>query len=165
VCFVPKGEYAGFVAQRAAASATAVPGVIVGNDGRVLAHHDGVHRFTIGQRRGLGVSAGAPLYVTAIDAQSGTVRVGPRAATVAAGLVAQGAHWLSGAPVARGTRLQVKIRSRFAAVAATISAATADEFELYADDGLPAVTPGQAAVLYRGQQVIGGGWIERPLYT
>jgi len=163
VCFAPKGQYAGFVAQRAAASAVPASGVIVDNDGRVLAHHDGVHRFTIGQRRGLGVSTGTPLYVTAIDAQSGTVRVGPRAATLCAGLVAQGANWLGGAPVPRGTRLQVKIRSRFAAVPATISVATADRFELYADGGLPAVTPGQAAVLYRGQQVVGGGWIERPL--
>jgi len=163
VCFTPKGEYAGFVARRAAASAPPVPGVIVDSTGRVLARHDGVHQFTIGQRRGLGLSAGTPLYVTAIDAQSGTVRVGPRAATVAAGLVARRVNWLGGAPVPRGTRLQVKIRSRFAAVPASISAATADGFELYADDGLAAVTPGQAAVLYRGQQVIGGGWIERPL--
>jgi tRNA-specific 2-thiouridylase len=62
-----------------------------------------------------------------------------------------------------GARLDVKIRSRFAPVPATISGATADGFELYADDGLPAVTPGQAAVLYRGGQVVGGGWIERPL--
>jgi tRNA-specific 2-thiouridylase len=163
VCFAPKGGYAGFVAQHAAESATPVSGVIVDNDGCVLAQHDGVHQFTVGQRRGLGVSAGTPLYVTAIDVQSRTVRVGPRAATVAAGLVARHANWLSGVPVPPGTRLQVKIRSRFAAVPATISAATADGFELYADDGLPAVTPGQAAVLYQGQQVIGGGWIERPL--
>jgi tRNA-specific 2-thiouridylase len=103
------------------------------------------------------------LYVTAIDAHSGTVRVGPRAATVSAGLVARGANWLNGGPVQGGARLDVKIRSRFAPVPATISGATADGFELYADDGLPAVTPGQAAVLYRGGQVIGGGWIERPL--
>jgi tRNA-specific 2-thiouridylase len=165
VCFTPKGEYAGFVAQRAAAAVTPAPGVIVDNAGRVLARHDGVHQFTIGQRRGLGVSGGTPLYVTAIDAQSGTVRVGPRAATVAAGLVARGASWLGGHPVSPGTRLQVKIRSRFAAAPAIISAATADGFELYADEGLPAVTPGQAAVLYDGQQVIGGGWIERALHA
>ena len=165
VCFTPKGEHAEFVAQRAAASANPVRGVIVDQSGRVLARHDGVHQFTIGQRRGLGVSAATPLYVTAIDAHSGTVRVGPRAATVSVGLVAQRANWLAGGPVPRGTRLQVKIRSRFAAVPATISAATADGFELYADEGLPAVTPGQAAVLYRGQQVVGGGWIERPLHA
>jgi tRNA-specific 2-thiouridylase len=165
VCFVPKGEYAGFVAQRAAGSAAPVSGVIVDHAGRMLAHHDGVHQFTIGQRRGLGLSAGTPLYVTAIDAESGTVRVGPRAATVSAGLVARRANWLGGMPVPRGTRLQVKIRSRFAATFATISEATADGFELYADDGLPAVTPGQAAVLYRGEQVVGGGWIERPLHA
>jgi tRNA-specific 2-thiouridylase len=163
VCFAPKGEYAAFVAQRAGASAAPVPGVIVDEAGHVLARHDGVHQFTIGQRRGLGVSGGTALYVNSIDTQSGTVRVGARAATVSAGLVARSANWLCGNPVPCGTRLEVKIRSRFAAVPATISATTADGFELYADEGLPAVTPGQAAELYRGERVVGGGWIERPL--
>ena len=163
VCFAPSGEYAAFVAHRAAPPAAPISGVIVDEAGHVLARHGGVHQFTIGQRRGLGVSAGIPLYVTAIDAHSGTVRVGPRAATVSAGLVARGANWLNGGPVQGGARLDVKIRSRFVPVPATISGATADGFELYADDGLPAVTPGQAAVLYRSGQVIGGGWIERPL--
>ena len=163
VCFAPSGDYAAFVAQRAAPPAAPISGVIVDAAGHVLARHGGVHQFTIGQRRGLGVSAGTPLYVTAIDAHSGTVRVGPRAATVSAGLVARDANWLNGGPVQGGARLDVKIRSRFAPVPATISGATAAGFELYADDGLPAVTPGQAAVLYRGGQVIGGGWIERPL--
>jgi tRNA-specific 2-thiouridylase len=163
VCFAPSGEYAAFVAQRAAPPAAPISGVIVDAGGHVLARHGGVHQFTIGQRRGLGVSTGTPLYVTAIDAQNGTVRVGPRAATVSAGLVARGANWLDGHPVQDGARLDVKIRSRFTPVPATVREATPDGFELYADDGLPAVTPGQAAVLYRGGQVIGGGWIERPL--
>ncbi len=162
VCFAPKGEYAAFVA-RYAGGRGANAGVVVDEAGQVLARHDGVHHFTIGQRRGLGVRVGAARYVTAIDAHSGTVRVGPRSATVTAGLIAGEANWLAGAPVAVGTRLHVKIRSRFAAAPATVTAASASGFALRADDGLPAVTPGQAAVLYRAEQVIGGGWIERAL--
>lgn len=166
ICFASKGEYAAFVAQQAASSGrgtASLPGAIVDETGQVLARHDGIHQFTIGQRRGLGLNAGRPLYVIAIDARSATVRVGPRAATMAAGLVARDVNWLAVQPVASGQRFSVKIRSRFAACPATITAATADAFELRADDGLPAVTPGQAAVLYDGERVVGGGWIERAL--
>lgn len=166
VCFAPKGEYAAFVAQQAANSGpgtASVAGVIVDDTEQVMARHEGIHQFTIGQRRGLRLNAGRPLYVTAIDAQTGTVRVGPRAATMAAGLVARDVNWLATEPVSSGQRFSVKIRSRFAASPATITAATADAFEIRADDGLHAVTPGQAAVLYDGERVVGGGWIERAL--
>jgi len=162
VCFAPKGEYAAFVKRYAGAAATR-PGVIVDEVGQVLAHHDGVHQFTTGQRRGLGVSAAQPLYVTGIDAQAGTVRVGPRAATLAGGLIAQRAHWLAHEPVPSGTCLQLKIRSRFAAADVVIRESTHDYFVAIAARGLPAVTPGQAAVLYDGTRVVGGGWIERAL--
>lgn len=161
VCFAPKGAYAAFVSQRAGALASAAAGVVVDEVGRVVARHAGVHQFTIGQRRGLGVSGARPRYVTAIDARTNTVHIGPRHATVAAGLVAQQANWLGREPAAPGTRLQVKIRSRFAASPVTVRHATRERFEVSADTGLPAVTPGQAAVLYHGAQVIGGGWIER----
>lgn len=162
VCFAPKGQYAAFVARHAGPLARR-GGAIVDDSGRVLGQHDGVHRFTIGQRRGLRLSAGRPLYVTAIDPQSATVRVGPRDATVAAGLVAARPNWLTGDPVAQGVRLRMKIRSRFAATQVTISEATAERFVAWAAAGLPAVTPGQAAVLYDGARVVGGGWIERAL--
>jgi len=87
------------------------------------------------------------------------VRVGPRAATIAAGLRAVQPNWLTECPVAAGERVQVKIRSRCAPASATLSASGPDGFELWADAGLPAVTPGQAAVLYDGVRVVGGGWI------
>src|SRR5262249_18715735 len=119
--------------------------------------------FTIGQRRGLGVQGGQPLYVTEIDAQTGTVRLGSRAATIAAGLVARQVTWLSGVPVPEGVRLRVKIRSRFAATDVTIAASSRDEFVAMAPSGLAAVTPGQAAVLYDDERVVGGGWIDRAL--
>jgi tRNA-specific 2-thiouridylase len=162
VCFVPQGHYAAFV-ERYAGWPAAPQGTIVDGSGRVLGRHDGIHRFTVGQRRGLGVSSAEPLYVTRIDAESGTVRVGPRAAILAPGLIAGGARWLCGTPVSPGTRLHMKIRSRFSPTQVTISDATADTFVARADAGLPAVTPGQAAVLYEGRRVIGGGWIERAL--
>ncbi len=162
VCFAPRGDYAAFVERHAEAGAVR-QGSIVDESGRVLAWHDGVHRFTVGQRRGLGVSGGPPLYVTRIDAPSQTVRVGPRAAIVAPGLIAAGASWLGGTPAAPGTGLHMKIRSRFSPTQVTISDATADTFVARAATGLPAVTPGQAAVLYDGRRVIGGGWIERAL--
>src|SRR5262249_48234370 len=93
VCFAAAGTSAAFVARWAGAAAQR-PGAIVDDAGRVLGQHDGIHHFTVGQRRGLRLSAQQPLYVTRIDAQTGTVRVGPRATTLAAGLVAARPNWL-----------------------------------------------------------------------
>ncbi len=159
VCFAPKGQYADFVAHYAG-SKRQRPGSVVDESGRVLARHDGIHRFTVGQRRGLGVNAAQPLYVTDIDAETGTVCVGPRAATVAAGLRATRPNWLTTTPVTAGMRLRVKIRSRFAATEVTVGDASRDGFVVWSQEGLPAVTPGQAAVLYDRERVVGGGWIE-----
>lgn len=161
ICFAPKGGYAEFVAARAGANPE--PGAIVGPSGQVVGHHDGVHRFTVGQRRGLGVSAPEPLYVTGIDAARGEVRVGPKAATMARGLRAGRAHWIDATWARAGRSCEVKIRSRFEAAPARIIALGDDSFELSSDVGLPAVTPGQAAVLYAGERVLGGGWIEAAL--
>jgi len=163
ICFAPKGEYARFVARYAGKRAQPLTGAIVDDAGQMLGTHDGIHQFTIGQRRGLRLSAPQPLYVTAIDAQTGTVRVGARAATLAAGLRATRPNWLTDGPVPVGARLRIKIRSRFAATPVTLGAVTGDGFEAWASDGLPAVTPGQAAVLYDDARVVGGGWIERAL--
>jgi len=163
ICFAPKGQYADFVARYAANGVEPKGGVIIDDIGKVIGTHDGIHQFTIGQRRGLGISAAQPLYVTAIDAQTGSVRVGARAATLAAGLRATRPNWLTDGPVPAGTRLRMKIRSRFAATPVTVGAATVEGFEAWAADKLPAVTPGQAAVLYDDERVVGGGWIERAL--
>lgn len=156
ICFVPRGGYAAFV-EAYAGGAPAVAGAIVDQDGRTVGEHDGVHHFTIGQRRGLGVAGGAPRYVTAIEAD-GTVRLGGPERVVARGLIADAVNWLAPVP-AVGARVSVKIRSRFAPQAARVVAADAGGFVVQADDGLRAVTPGQAAVLYDGERVIGGGWI------
>jgi tRNA-specific 2-thiouridylase len=161
VCFAPRSSYAAFVQERASTVALR-DGVITDAEGQVLGRHDGIHRFTIGQRRGLGGGGSEPRYVTGIDAASGTVRIGGAAAVLAGGLVASGANWLAPIP-APGTALRVKIRSRFAAQPVRIVAASSSSFTVVADDGMRAVTPGQAAVLYDGERVVGGGWIARGL--
>jgi len=157
VCFAPRSTYAAFVERRPSAEPLR-PGVIVDDGGAELARHEGVHRFTIGQRHGLGIGGGAPRYVTGIDAERGVVRVGAAAGVMADGLVATEANWL--APIPRpGTRVGVKIRSRGAPLPARIARADRQSFSVIADDGMRAVTPGQAAVLYDGARVLGGGWI------
>jgi len=157
ICFAPKGEYAAFV-ERYAGESGPRSGNIVDAEGAVVGTHAGVHQFTVGQRRGLGVSGAQPLYVTALDADRGVVQVGPRTATLAFGLEAEAANWLGGVP-AMGARLQVKIRSRCAPVAVTVQRATKAAFTLRSESGLAAVTPGQAVVFYRGDEVLGGGII------
>jgi len=162
VCFAPKGDYAGFVARRAGAELLA-PGAIVDGEGREVGKHSGIHQFTVGQLRGLGVSGGSPRYVTAIDPRSRRVTIGDKQDVVAAGLVARAPNWLTPQPPEVGSRVQIKIRSRFAPLDVTVGEAGADGFVVWSDDGLPAVTPGQAAVLYDGARVLGGGWIDRAL--
>ncbi|HSP96331.1 MAG TPA: tRNA 2-thiouridine(34) synthase MnmA [Candidatus Dormibacteraeota bacterium] len=160
VCFVPRTGYAAFVARHESAEPLR-GGRLVDADGQVLAAHDGVHQFTIGQRRGLGIAGGEPRYVTAIEAD-GTVRLGGAEQVFAAGVVADDPNWLAPPPRV-GTRVAVKIRSRFAAQAARVVRADRDGFVVVAEDELRAVTPGQAAVLYDGERVLGGGWIRAAL--
>lgn len=160
VCFVPRGGYAAFVERRASAQPVR-GGRVVDADGRVLAAHDGVHRFTVGQRRGLGLAGGGRRYVTAIE-EDGTVRLGGAERVIAGGLVAETPNWLAPPPPV-GARLAVKIRSRFAPQPVRVVRADDAGFALVADAGLRAVAPGQAAVLYDGARVVGGGWIRAAL--
>jgi tRNA-specific 2-thiouridylase len=162
VCFVPGGDAAAFV-ERHAPAAALQPGPIVDEAGRELGRHAGVHRFTVGQRRGLGLGSGTRRYVRALDARTATVTVSDAAGLRARGLVAREVSWTTGAAPAPDTPLAVRIRHRHplipARLLATDSADTTVEFD---DDG-PAVTPGQAAVFYRGDAVLGGGWIAEAL--
>lgn len=160
VCFVPRRGYAAFV-ERHDSPEPPRGGRLVDADGQVLAAHDGVHRFTIGQRRGLGVAGGAPRYVTAIEAD-GTVRLGSAEQLVARGVIAEAPNWLA-PPPPPGASVTVKIRSRFAPQAARVVRADAEGFTVVAAGGLRAVTAGQAAVLYDGARVLGGGWIRAAL--
>jgi tRNA-specific 2-thiouridylase len=158
ICFVPGGDYAAFVARKEPAVARA--GAIVDTHGRVLASHEGVHRFTVGQRKGLGVSGAAPLYVLKIEAESGQVTVGPRAALDQATLTASGVNWVSAEAPSAWTRVAAQIRHRHRAAAGRVRALDVDRAEFVFDQPQPAVTPGQAVVFYDGDLVVGGGWID-----
>ena len=156
ICFVAPGAHADFVETRIGVSA----GTIRDRDGHVLGRHEGVHRFTIGQRKGLGLSSPIPLYVLGIDATRAEVTVGPRDSLERPALTASRINWIAGVPPATPVRALVKIRHRHADASATIAVLDADRVEVHFDAPQSAITPGQAAVLYDGEVVLGGGWID-----
>jgi tRNA-specific 2-thiouridylase len=128
----------------------------------VLGQHRGIVHYTVGQRRGLGLAASEPLYVLAIEAETNTVRVGPRAALGATRLVTEPMNWLQPAPPASGTRAQVQIRYHHEPAPARLEPRDDGGIEVWFDEPQTAVTPGQSCVLYDGDRVIGGAAIARP---
>jgi tRNA-specific 2-thiouridylase len=156
ICFVAAGEHADFVQRRAAIAG----GVIRDRDGRVLGRHDGVHRFTIGQRKGLGLSSPIPLYVVGIDAEASAVTVGPREALERTALTAARVNWMSGIVPPAPIRAEAQIRYRHRPAKATITPRPDERAEVVFDEPQSAVTPGQAVVFYEGDVVLGGGWID-----
>jgi tRNA-specific 2-thiouridylase len=168
ICFVPDGDYAGFVSTQALRRGRALPGpgAIVGDGGAVLGHHDGVHRFTLGQRRGLGnLATRDKLYVTAIDPARAEVRVGARGAAERTALAIRDLRWLS--PPRPRLSASVQVRHRGAPIAAEIRVDPAGDGGAAGPRAIvelaePAVAaPGQAAVIYDGDRVLAGGWIAR----
>jgi tRNA-specific 2-thiouridylase len=162
ICFVPSGNHVDVVRSRR--PEVAVAGVIVERDGTVLGEHDGIDRFTIGQRKGLGVAAGRKRFVLEILPESRTVVVGDPEDLLAAGLVASQVNWLADAP-AGPLRCAAKIRYRHAGVPATVTATPDGGAMVRFDEPQPAVTPGQAVAFYDGTRVLGGGWIEHAVRT
>jgi len=154
LCFVA-GDYRSFLRERM--PATSRPGDVVDGDGTVLGRHEGVGGFTIGQRKGLGVALGEPRYVVGVDPVTATVRVGPRAALGVRACRVSGVGFVSG-PVEPGTEVEVKVRYRSRPAAARLERA-GDEWRVVFADPQEAVAPGQAAVFYRGDEVLGGGTI------
>lgn len=163
LCFVPDGDYAGFITRSLGETRGTVPGPIEDAKGRRLGTHRGILHYTVGQRRGLGLAAGEPLYVLALDAGRDTVTVGPRAALEAPGLVTTRVNWLTPAPPADGTRAVVKIRSQHGGAGATLHPRADGSCEARFDQPQAAVTPGQLAVFYDGERVLGGAAIEQAL--
>lgn len=168
ICFVPDGRYADVVERLAADRVR--PGSIVDEEGRELAGHGGVHRYTVGQRRGLGVAAKEPLYVSALDAQTGRVTVSPRSGLARVGLELTDIVWTSGEAEPDGSAFEVRIRYRHAGVRARLDcpqppgvSSEAASARIWFDEPQEGVSPGQAAVFYRGDEVIGGGWIRASL--
>jgi tRNA-uridine 2-sulfurtransferase len=164
ICFVPNGDYAAFMdayLRDKGVPETRARGEIVTTDGRTLGEHGGVHHFTVGQRKGLGVATGEPLYVIATDAQSQRVTVGRNEELLRASLTAREVNWVSIAGLLAPARAAVKIRNKHAAAPATVyPTADAARVDVRFDEPQRAVTPGQAAVFYDGDLVLGGGWIE-----
>jgi tRNA-uridine 2-sulfurtransferase len=163
ICFVPNGSYARLV-ERLRPEACA-PGDIVDERGKVLARHNGIAQFTVGQRKGLGIAGAEPLYVLGIDAAQRRVIVGPRAALGETRLRLGELNWLSPV-VSDAMPVAAKLRSTQRPVPATLyPGGGAREADLVLDTSAGAVAPGQAAVLYDGERVLGGGWIRRRALT
>jgi tRNA-specific 2-thiouridylase len=157
ICFVPDGDYAAFVERRLPEDERG--GVIANADGRVLGRHDGIHRFTVGQRKGLRLSSTEPLYVLAIEGPSRTVVVGDRQALEKDACEVVEVNWIAGTPPPGPVRAGVQIRHRHAPARATITPGADGRASVRFDDPQRAVSPGQAAVFYDGDLVLGGGWI------
>jgi tRNA-specific 2-thiouridylase len=157
ICFVPDGDYATFVASRTAGTRS---GAILDEHGRTLATHGGVHRFTIGQRKGLGIATGMPLYVVKIDADYADVTVGPRSSLERTTLTASNVNWVSVDAPPGWLRSSAQIRHRHRAAAGRVRALDGARAEFEFDEPQAAVTPGQAVVFYDEDVVVGGGWIE-----
>jgi tRNA-specific 2-thiouridylase len=161
ICFVPHGSYVRLVERLQPEAGE--PGDIVDLDGRVLGRHGGIARFTVGQRKGLGIAAATPLYVVRLDPEVQRVVVGPRSALAQTRLSLGEVNWLCLPPAANGTAVTAKLRSTQPPVPATLyPGRSAAEAELVLAAPAGAVAPGQAAVLYDGERLLAGGWIRRP---
>lgn len=158
ICFVPGGDHTAVVRQRRPEVVAA--GVIREKDGTVLGRHDGLDRFTVGQRKGLGVAAGRKRFVLELLPATNEVVVGDAEDLLAGGLVATAVNWLSTAPDGP-LNCTAKIRYRHTPVPATVTATPDGGAEVRFAEPQPAVTPGQAVAFYAGTRVLGGGWIER----
>jgi tRNA-specific 2-thiouridylase len=164
ICFVPNGDYAAFIDayfRENGVEPQKTEGDIVATDGRVLGRHQGTHHFTVGQRRGLRVAAGEPLYVIETNPKTQQVVVGGNNNLLRADLTARDVNWVSISAPEQPRRAQVKIRNKHAAASATlVPVADHSRITVVFDEPQRAVTPGQAAVFYDGDLVLGGGWIE-----
>lgn len=172
ICFIPDGDYAAFIARHAEEvvfssepgfrilyDGVSGPGPIVDTGGNRLGSHPGALHYTVGQRRGLGLSAPSPRYVVRVDAETNTVVVGDRDELLADSLKADRVNWIAGEPPARA-RVQVRIRSRHDSAPAEISFIEPGKALVEFDQPQMSVTSGQAVVFYDGEEVLGGGWIQ-----
>ena len=164
ICFVPDGDYRGFVRRHAFAQGARIePGEIVDRSGRVLGRHDGLIGFTVGQRRGLRIAHPTPLYVSALDPARNRVIVGEKGGVFARALVANEVNWVSAPPANEPFAARVQIRYRHEAAPARVEPLDGHRVRIVFDQPQPAITPGQAAVFYDAgnEWLLGGGWIER----
>lgn len=162
ICFVPGGDYKRFIDAYLAEQGDSLPdtsGEIVTTDGKVLGHHAGIHNFTVGQRKGLGVATGSPLYVININGEKGQVTVGEGDALLSRTLIAHKMNWIAIDELREPIRVHAKIRHRHEPAPAVVETAERGEVRVLFDEPQRAITPGQAVVFYDGDIVMGGGWI------
>jgi tRNA-uridine 2-sulfurtransferase len=163
ICFVPNGDYAGFIEayfREQGWERAPQTGEIVSTEGRTMGRHAGTHHFTVGQRRGLGVAAGEPLYVIETNPETQRVIVGRTGDLMRRSLFARDINWLSIGPIAEPVTAQVRIRNKHIAADARLIPASGGRVEVQFSEPQRAITPGQAAVFYDGDVALGGGWIE-----
>jgi len=158
ICFVPDGDHAKLIRKRRPALATA--GKVVDTQGNVLGDHDGFERYTIGQRKGLGIATDRKRYVLNIVPDTATVVLGDREDLLSSSLAVSGVNWLCGMPTGP-IRCSAKIRYRHGSSPATVCSASGNRAAVEFDEPQSAITPGQAVVFYDGTRVLGGGWIEK----
>ena len=164
ICFIPGGDYTQFIHAYLAEQGEAMPeaeGELVTTTGEVIGAHTGVHQFTVGQRKGLKLPSPNPFYVLEIDAANRQVTVGSEDDLMRTGLIAADVNWIASPHLIDGTRAEVKIRHRHQPAPATLSRVPDGDgaVRVTFDQPQRAITPGQAAVFYDGEDVIGGGWI------
>jgi tRNA-specific 2-thiouridylase len=184
ICFIPDGNYARFIERyleedremrtrendlpafdqplvriSGLDSSRLTPGDIVTTSGEVVGQHQGIHRYTVGQRRGIGVSAPDPLYVVQVDAKNNRVIIGSSDDLLKQEMTVERINWIAIEDLTEPIRVTVKIRSRADEAQATVSKREDGSVVVTFDEAQRAVTPGQAAVFYGGEVVVGGGWI------
>ena len=162
ICFVPSGNYVQFIEAYLGERGEAMPeeeGDLVTTSGEVIGRHRGVHHYTVGQRKGLGIAAGRPLYVVELDHAANRVVVGDDVELRSESCEVRDVNWISFAVLETPVRATVKIRHRHEPAAATIEPIDATSARVKFDVAQRAITPGQAAVFYSGDVVLGGGWI------
>ena len=161
ICFVPEGKYLDVV-ERLRPGALE-PGDIVDQDGNVLGQHDGVIKYTVGQRRGLGVSGPEPIYVLEVDAERNRVVVGSKADLLKRALSIRNVNWVGGGDTMPegGVDCVVKLRSLSRPVPAHVTPLSGGRAEVHLKEPFEAIAPGQACVFYDGERLLGGGWIEK----
>ena len=162
ICFIPGGSYSQFLKAYLDEQGSELPdssGDLVSSDGEVIGHHEGIHDFTVGQRKGLGISSPDPLYVLKIHPDSHRVEVGSDDRLLSTHLTANRLNWVSIPEPTEPIRVSIKIRHRHEPAAATLRVTGDDLIEATFDEPQRAITPGQSAVFYQGDEVAGGGWI------
>ncbi|WP_420237642.1 tRNA 2-thiouridine(34) synthase MnmA [Telmatobacter bradus] len=162
ICFIPGGDYKQFLSAYMEEKGETIPdsaGEMVDSSGKVLGRHEGIENFTIGQRKGLGVASPTPLYVLKIDPASHQVMVGPDDELATSMLRARKLNWISIERLTQPMRVKIKIRHRHEPAWALLEPDTEETVKATFDEPQRAVTPGQSAVFYDCDEVVGGGWI------